>query len=59
MCIRDRGKEYYDAIREGAEIKTGLISSGIFEDTFREIIEADKMCIRDRVSSCTRRCSVS
>ena len=25
-----------------AEVKTGLISSGIFEDTFREIIEADK-----------------
>ena len=39
---RAKGKEYYDAIREGAEVKTGLISSGIFEDTFREIIEADK-----------------
>ena len=23
-----KGKEYYDAIREGAEVKTGLISSG-------------------------------
>ena len=39
---RQKGKEYYDAVRSGAEIKTGLISSGIFEDTFREIIEADK-----------------
>ena len=39
---RQKGKEYYDAVRAGAEIKTGLISSGIFEDTFREIIEADK-----------------
>ena len=39
---RAKGKEYYDAIREGAEVKTGLISSGIFEDTLREIIEADK-----------------
>ena len=39
---RQKGKEYYDAIRSGAEIKTGLISSGIFEDTFREIVEADK-----------------
>lgn len=37
-----KGKEYYDAVRSGAEIKTGLISSGIFEDTFREIVEADK-----------------
>lgn len=39
---RQKGKEYYDAIRSGAEIKTGLISSGIFEDTFREIVEAGK-----------------
>ncbi len=37
---RQKGKEYYDAVRSGAEIKTGLISSGIFEDTFREIVEA-------------------
>lgn len=39
---RQKGKEYYDAVRAGAEIKTGLISSGIFEETFREIIESDK-----------------
>lgn len=39
---RQKGKEYYDAIRAGAEVKTGLISSGIFEDEFRSIIEADK-----------------
>ncbi len=39
---RQKGKEYYDAIRAGVEVKTGLISSGIFEDTFREITEADK-----------------
>jgi len=39
---RQKGKEYYDAIKAGAEVKTGLISSGIFEDTFREIIESDK-----------------
>ncbi len=39
---RQKGKEYYDTIRAGAEVKTGLISSGIFEDTFREITEADK-----------------
>ena len=39
---RQKGKEYYDAIRSGAEVKTGLISSGIFEDTFREILKQDK-----------------
>lgn len=39
---RQKGKEYYDAIRSGAEVKTGLISSGIFEDTFREILDQDK-----------------
>ena len=39
---RQKGKEYYDAIRSGAEVKTGLISSGIFEDTFREILGQDK-----------------
>lgn len=39
---RQKGKEYYNAIRSGAEVKTGLISSGIFEDTFREILEQDK-----------------
>lgn len=39
---RQKGKEYYDAVRAGAEVKTGLISSGIFEDTFREIVEADR-----------------
>lgn len=39
---RQKGKEYYDAVRAGAEVKTGLISSGIFEDTFLEIIESDK-----------------
>ncbi len=39
---RQKGKEYYDTIRAGVEVKTGLISSGIFEDTFREITEADK-----------------
>ena len=39
---RQKGKDYYDMIRTGADIKTGLISSGIFEDAFREALEADK-----------------
>ena len=36
---RSKGKEYYNAIRSGAEVKTGLISSGDFEDYFRKIME--------------------
>lgn len=36
---RVKGKEYYDALRAGAEIKTGLISSGDFEECFRSIME--------------------
>lgn len=36
---RVKGKEYYDALRAGAEIKTGLISSGNFEEYFRSIME--------------------
>lgn len=39
---RQKGKDYYDMIRTGANIKTGLISSGVFEDAFREALEADK-----------------
>lgn len=36
---RVKGKEYYNALRAGAEIKTGLISSGDFEECFRSIME--------------------
>ncbi len=39
---RQRGKDYYNMIRKGADIKTGLISSGTFEDAFREALENDK-----------------
>lgn len=39
---REKGKAYYDAVRNGAEVKTGLISSGDFEDAFREIMENDE-----------------
>lgn len=39
---RQKGKDYYDMIRKGADIKTGLISSGTFEDAFREALENDK-----------------
>lgn len=39
---RAKGKEYYDAVRAGAEVKTGLISSGDFEDYFQAIMEQDE-----------------
>lgn len=37
---REKGKEYYDAMRNGLEIKTGLISTGIFAEKFTEILKA-------------------
>lgn len=37
---RAKGKVYYDNVRAGAEVKTGLISSGDFEECFRGIIES-------------------
>lgn len=36
---RALGKQYYDAVRRGASIKTGLISSGEFEEAFRKVID--------------------
>ena len=36
---RAKGHEYYEKIRNGMEVKTGLISSGEFEDYFRSILE--------------------
>jgi len=32
---RAQGKEYYDAMREGLDVKTGLISVGRFEEAFQ------------------------
>lgn len=37
---RAKGREYYDAVRAGADVKTGLVSSGDFEDLFRSILES-------------------
>lgn len=37
---RAKGREYYDAVRAGADVKTGLVSNGDFEDLFRSILEA-------------------
>jgi len=39
---RQKGKEYYDSIRKGIEIKTGLISSGDFAEYFSNIMQEDK-----------------
>lgn len=36
---REKGHEYYEKLREGMEVKTGLISSGEFEDCFRSFLE--------------------
>lgn len=37
---RAKGHDYYEAMRSGAEVKTGLVSTGEFEEAFREIAEA-------------------
>lgn len=37
---RARGAEYYNAMRAGADVKTGLISTAVFEDAFREALLA-------------------
>lgn len=39
---REKGKEYYDLVRSGADIKTGLVSTGDFEKCFREVISSGK-----------------
>lgn len=38
---REKGKMYYDAIRQGAEVKTGLIASGTFHDEFLKAFQED------------------
>ena len=39
---REKGKVYYDAMRKGSDVKTGLISSGDFASFFMDIIASDK-----------------
>ena len=39
---RARGSQYYNAMRAGADVKTGLISTAIFEDAFRKALLADQ-----------------
>lgn len=39
---REKGAEYYNAMRSGCEVKTGLISTANFEDAFRTAIDADQ-----------------
>ena len=38
----EKGKLYYDAIRQGAEVKTGLIASGTFCEVFLKALEEDQ-----------------
>ena len=44
---RVKGKEYYDAMRKGLSVKTGLISIGEFEEAFRAAFAAgeDVICL--------------
>ena len=37
---RQKGTEYYNAMREGCDIKTGLISTATFEDEFQKALQA-------------------
>ncbi len=39
---REKGHDYYDAMKNGIEVKTGLVSTGEFEALFREIAETGK-----------------
>lgn len=39
---REKGKAYYDSVRAGADVKTGLISSGDFEAYFKDILDKGK-----------------
>ena len=41
---RQKGKDYYDMVRAGADIKTGLISSGVFEMRSGRLWRRIKMC---------------
>ena len=45
-----KGKEYYNAMRTGCEIKTGLISTANFADAFRTALEADQDVIYPSLS---------
>lgn len=39
---RQKGAEYYDAMRKGCEIKTGLISTATFEEKFQNTLEENQ-----------------
>lgn len=39
---REKGTEYYNAMRAGCEIKTGLISTATFENEFRKALESNQ-----------------
>ena len=39
---REQGKKYYDSMRQGLNVKTGLISSGSFDEAFRKVLENGK-----------------
>ena len=48
---RARGKEYYDAIRGGAEVKTSLINSEEFREHFEPVLKEGKDLLYISLSS--------
>ena len=48
---RARGKEFYDSMRNGLTVQTGLISIGEFEEAFREVLERDEDVLCLTISS--------
>ncbi len=39
---RSKGREYYNAMRQGCRIQTGLISTATFEEEFQDVLAADQ-----------------
>ena len=48
---RAKGKEYYDAVRNGAKVKTSLVSTGRFEEVFEEELKKGNDVIYISLSS--------
>ncbi len=48
---RQKGKEYYDSIRNGAKVSTSLINTGTFEDAFEKELASGNDVIYISISS--------
>lgn len=51
---RQKGKEYYDAMRNGLDVKTGLISTATFEEEFGKVLRTGEdvlyFCLSKNIS---------